>query len=181
MPTSDRVLATLPADTQTLRFGTFELDLRAEQLRKQGLLVRLPPQPFKLLALLAARAGDLVTREEIRRELWGDETYVDFEQGVNFSIKQVRAALGDVAERPLYIETVPRRGYRFIAPVERPRTAPDAPVPRPRGTDIALHKALWANIADLKLAEARRRRRRILTVAILVVAVLLALLLFALR
>jgi DNA-binding winged helix-turn-helix (wHTH) protein len=173
-------VATSRVDNHTIRFGKFELDLRAEQLRRQGLLVRMPPQPFKLLALLAARAGDLVTREEIRRELWGEETFVDFEQGVNFSIKQVRAALGDDAERPLYIETVPKRGYRFIAPVERPIAAMEGPVPRPRGTDIALHKALWANIADLKLIEERRRRRRTLTVALLAAVILLTVLIIIL-
>ena len=92
-----------------LRFGAFELDLAAGQLRKSGVLLKLPPQPFKVLALLASRAGQPVTREEIRAEIWGSDTFVDFEQGLNSCIKQIRHVLGD----PRYIETLPKRGYRF--------------------------------------------------------------------
>jgi DNA-binding winged helix-turn-helix (wHTH) protein len=103
-----------------IRFGAFELDLRTGELRKSGMAVNLPPQPFKILALLTSRAGTLVTREEIHRQIWGEETFVDFEQGLNFAIKKIRAALGDDAEKPRYVETLPRRGYRFIAPVVPP-------------------------------------------------------------
>jgi DNA-binding winged helix-turn-helix (wHTH) protein/tetratricopeptide (TPR) repeat protein len=106
------------ARTDVLRFGAFEADLQTCELRKNGKPVSIPPQPFKVLALLASRAGDLVTREEIQKELWGGDTFVDFEQGLNFCVKRLRAALGDDAERPRYIETLPRRGYRFVAPVE---------------------------------------------------------------
>ena len=81
--------------------------------------VRVRPQSLKLLSLLLSRPGELISREEIQRALWGDETFVDYEQGVNHSIKELRAALGDVAESPRFIQTLPRRGYRFIAPVER--------------------------------------------------------------
>lgn len=102
---------------ERLRFSVFEMDLKTGELRKLGTLVKLQQQPFRVLALLARRAGDLVTREEIRDEIWGAETYVDFDQGLNFCIKQVRAALSDQAVTPRYIETLPRRGYRFIAPV----------------------------------------------------------------
>jgi TolB-like protein/DNA-binding winged helix-turn-helix (wHTH) protein/Tfp pilus assembly protein PilF len=112
-----------------LRFGVFEMDLRTGELRKLGTLVKLQQQPFRVLALLVRRAGDLVTREEIRDEIWGAETYVDFDQGLNFCIKQVRAALNDQAVTPRYIETLPRRGYRFIAPVAQaagPWPPPDA-------------------------------------------------------
>ncbi len=106
------------SDTQNLlRFGVFELNVTAEELRKSGTLVRLAPQPLKLLALLARRSGQVVTREEIQQALWGGETYVDFEQGMNHCIKQIRNALSDSADTPLYVETVPRRGYRFLAPV----------------------------------------------------------------
>lgn len=105
-------------DVQTLRFCPFELDLRTGELRRDGLLVKLQQQPFKVLALLAARAGELVTREQLRGEIWGDDTYVDFDQGLNFCIKQIRGALGDQADTPRYIETLPRRGYRFIAEVD---------------------------------------------------------------
>jgi TolB-like protein/DNA-binding winged helix-turn-helix (wHTH) protein/Tfp pilus assembly protein PilF len=100
-----------------LRFGVFELDLKTGELRKAGLLLRLPPQPFKILALLAGRPGQLVSREEIQQQIWGSETFVDFELGLNAAIKTIRDTLGDDAETPRYIQTLPRRGYRFICPV----------------------------------------------------------------
>ena len=142
-----------------LRFGAFELDLAAQQLLKNGRTVRLQPQPFKLLCFLISLRGQLVTRDQIRGALWSGDTFVDVEQGVNFAIKQVRDALGEEAEHPLYIQTVPRRGYRFVAPVEVISGAEESPVYRP-GTDLNLQKVLWTNIADLRLAEARRVQRR---------------------
>ena len=115
--------------TQDLvRFGLFELNVTTEELRKSGTLIRLAPQPLKLLAMLARRSGQVVTREEIQQSLWGSETYVDFEQGMNHCIKQIRTALCDSADSPIYIETVPRRGYRFLAPVVTKRI----PVPPPQ-------------------------------------------------
>lgn len=99
------------------RFGVFELSLKTGELRKAGIRLGLSPQPFKVLALLASRPGQLVTREEIRQRLWGDETFVDFEQGLNFAISKIRLALSDDAGTPRYIETLPRRGYRFIGSV----------------------------------------------------------------
>ena len=165
-----------PAHATLFRFGTFELDIEGQQLRKSGRTIRLQPQPFKLLHLLATNPGRLVTREEIRAALWTGDTFVDFDQGVNFAIKQVREALNDDAERPVYIETIPRRGYRFLAPVdtEAPHTAVEAPM-RAAGTDLGLHKALWANIVELRLAEeSRRRRRQMMTAAIIIVAVVVA-------
>ena len=113
---------------ELLRFGVFELNVTTEELRKSGILIRLAPQPLKLLALLARRSGQVVAREEIQQTLWGDETYVDFEQGMNHCIKQIRNALSDSADAPLYVETIPRRGYRFLAPVVT-KTIP-APPPR---------------------------------------------------
>jgi TolB-like protein/DNA-binding winged helix-turn-helix (wHTH) protein len=101
-----------------LRFGVFEVDLGTGELHKAGSLINLSPQPFKILVLLASCPGQLVTREEIQRQVWGSDTFVDFEQGLNFAVKKIRAALSDDAETPRYIETLPRRGYRFIAPVE---------------------------------------------------------------
>lgn len=162
-----------------LRFGVFELDTDAELLRKDGRVVRLSPQPFKLLRLLADRAGRLVTRDEIRTTLWEGETFVDFDQGVNFAVKQVREALGDEAERSLYIQTVPKRGYRFVAPVEIVRPGPSRTVGAT--TDLRLHKALWTNIVELRLAdEQRRKRQKVLTVAFVIVVVVgLAALYFA--
>jgi DNA-binding winged helix-turn-helix (wHTH) protein len=100
-----------------LRFGVFELNLDLEEIRKSGTPLKLPPQPFKLLALLASRSGQVVTRDEIQQQLWGSDTFIDFEQGVNKCIKQIRTALSDNADNPLYLETIPRHGYRFLAPV----------------------------------------------------------------
>ena len=101
-----------------LRFGVFEVDLRTGELRKQGLKVKLHGQPFQVLSMLLERPGELVTREEIREKLWPGDTFIDFEQSVNSSIKRLREALGDDAAAPRFIETLPRHGYRFIAAVE---------------------------------------------------------------
>ena len=141
-----------------IRFGTFQLDAEAGRLSKSGRVVRLKPQPLRLLQLLISRPGDLVTRDEIRELLWGTDTFVDFEQGMNTAVRQIREALGDDADTPIFVETVPKRGYRFIAPVDA--GAPPATPAYPRGTDLNLHKALWLNIAELRLAEVRRRKRR---------------------
>src|SRR5687767_12282537 len=105
------------AKARILRFGMFELDLEAQQLSREGRIVRLQPQPFKLLCLLAENPGKVVSREDIRSALWSGDTFVDFDQGVNFAIRQIRDGLGENAEHPVYIQTVPRRGYRFMAPV----------------------------------------------------------------
>src|SRR5262249_868792 len=113
-----------------LRFAAFELDSRSGELRKKGDLVRLPPQPFRVLTLLATRSGEVVTRSEIRQQIWTDETFVDFDQGLNFCIRQIREALGDDAEAPQYIETLPRRGYRFLIPVDSAEAGFAAPVTR---------------------------------------------------
>jgi len=100
-----------------LRFGIFEADLRTGELRKRGARIRLQEQPFQVLAVLLTRPGDLVTRDELRDRLWTADTFVDFEHGLNKAINKVREALGDSAESPRFVETVPRRGYRFIADV----------------------------------------------------------------
>src|SRR5512143_390897 len=100
------------------RFGGFELHPNSGELRRRGDLVKLSPQPFKVLEALVRRGGEVVTRDEIRDQVWRDGTFVDFEQGLNFCIRQIREALGDNADSPRYIETLPRRGYRFVAPVE---------------------------------------------------------------
>ncbi|HTM31260.1 MAG TPA: winged helix-turn-helix domain-containing protein [Vicinamibacterales bacterium] len=111
-------------------FGVFEFDAGTLELRKRGLLVRVRPQSLKLLALILSRAGELVSRDEIRDALWGGDTFVDFDQGVNHCINQLRGALGDDADSPRFVETLPRRGYRFIAPVtiHDPRQASDEAV-----------------------------------------------------
>ena len=107
----------MSATQKLLGFGVFELNLETEELSKSGVVVKLPPQPFKLLVLLASHAGQIVARNEIQQQLWVGETFVDFEHGVNKCINQIRTALGDNADRPVYVETLPRRGYRFVAPV----------------------------------------------------------------
>jgi DNA-binding winged helix-turn-helix (wHTH) protein len=165
------------------RFGVFELDLEAGQLRRDGLVVRLTPQPFKLLVLLARRAGAVVTREEIRAALWSTDTFVDFDQGVNFAIRQLRDALGDRADSPRWVQTLPKRGYRFLGPVEAlgaPKPAESVGTWR-RVTDMRLNAALWANIADLKLAEVRRRRWLRVGLIVVAAAILTLVILAAVR
>lgn len=101
------------------RFGVFELDLNAGELRKRGVKLRLQDQPFQVLALLLDRAGQIVTREELQQKLWPSDTFVDFDHSLNTAINKVREVLGDSASSPRYVETLARRGYRFIAPVEQ--------------------------------------------------------------
>ena len=105
--------------SELISFGVFCVDLRKGELRKFDRAIKLQPQPFRLLLLLLSRAGELVSREEIREEVWGKDTYVDFERGLNHCIRQIRAVLGDDASTSRYIETVPKSGYRFVAPVTR--------------------------------------------------------------
>src|SRR5262245_35907294 len=100
-----------------VRFGPFDADLRSGQLRKHGIRLKLQDQPFQLLTLLLEHPGELITREELRQKLWPADTFVDFDTGLNNAIKKLRDALGDSAEAPRYIETQPRRGYRFIGPI----------------------------------------------------------------
>jgi DNA-binding winged helix-turn-helix (wHTH) protein len=100
------------------RFGHFSADLRTGELRKHGRKIRLSGRPFQILAMLLEQPGELLTRDEIRTRLWPADTFVDFEHGMNTAIRKLRDALGDSANKPRFIETLPRRGYRFIAPVE---------------------------------------------------------------
>ena len=108
-----------PSPNGRVRFGIFELDFESGELRRQGQRVRLAPQAFKVLELLASHPGELISREQIQEHIWNGQTFVDFEHGINKSIRQIRDALQDNAEVPKFIETHPRRGYRFIAPVEK--------------------------------------------------------------
>src|ERR1700681_4890228 len=105
------------ANPGVVRFGLFELDLDSRELRKSGVRIKLQEQPFLILALLVERPGAIVTREELQKKLWPGDTFVDFEQGLNNAMKRLRAALDDNAESPHFIETLPRRGYRFIGAV----------------------------------------------------------------
>ena len=115
------------------RFGAFESDVRAGELRKAGARVKFQEQPWQVLIALLENAGEIVTREELRERLWPTDTFVDFDHSLNIAINKIRDALEDVAARPRFIETVPRRGYRFIAPVERTaRLQPVQPSPPAR-------------------------------------------------
>ena len=118
---------TVPAaetSANLLRFGTFELNLPANELRRGGVLLKLSPQQLQTLRLLAESAGQILTREQIQRELWGNSTFVDFDRNLNVCIAQIRAVLNDDSDAPRYIQTIPKRGYRFIAPVERVGATP---------------------------------------------------------
>jgi len=119
----------VPPNHRLARFGVFELDLSAGELRKNGAKLRLQGQPFQVLALLLERAGEVVTREELQQKLWPSDTFVDFDHSLNTAINKVREALGDSASSPRYVETLARRGYRFIAPVRT--DAPPAPAATP--------------------------------------------------
>ncbi len=123
----------MPTSTR-FRFNAFELDAASGELRKAGRLLKLQPQPFRVLALLIEHANQLVSREEIQRCLWQDSTFVDFEHGINFSINQIRAALGDSAAKPRYVETLPRRGYRFVGKLEPAPAPPPVETPPPEPT-----------------------------------------------
>src|SRR5512141_41890 len=103
--------------SDTRRFGVFELDLRAGELRRNGMKIKLQEQPFQVLAQLLERPGEVVTREDLRNRLWPADTFVDFDHSLNAAIRRLRDALGDSAENPTFVETVARRGYRFLAPV----------------------------------------------------------------
>lgn len=101
------------------RFGLFEFDPATKELRREGVLVRLQAQPAQMLACLLENPGEVVAREDLRKAVWRDDTFVDFERGLNFCVAQIRAALDDSATEPRFIRTIPKRGYQFIAPVER--------------------------------------------------------------
>jgi DNA-binding winged helix-turn-helix (wHTH) protein len=130
----------------------FELNVDTQELRKFGTIIKLRPQPFRLLSLLASRAGQVVTREEIQEQLWGEDTYVDFEHGMNKCVKQIRTALGDDANKPVYVETVPRQGYRFLAPV----VAKTVLAPAPRVKEAS--SGIPPDLADMIRARLAARR-----------------------
>jgi DNA-binding winged helix-turn-helix (wHTH) protein len=137
------------SNSRIVRFGVFELDLSGGELRKNGVKLRLQEQPFQVLAMLLERAGEVVTREELRQKLWPSDTFVDFDHSLNTAVNKVREVIGDSASSPRYVETLARRGYRFIAPVQNDvRTA--------SGGDTTSHRVPSASTAglDTKQAEA---------------------------
>ncbi|MCA1563964.1 MAG: winged helix-turn-helix domain-containing protein [Acidobacteria bacterium] len=154
---------------RVVRFGVFELDAQSGELRRHGLKVRLPEQSFQILNLLLSRPGEVVTREELRHVLWTPDTFVDFDIGLNSAIRKLRDALDDSADNPRFVETLPRRGYRFIAPVNAPTadvlpaSSSDAEKPshapiRVRAAWLASAVLLVATTAALGLAFGRAAR-----------------------
>jgi TolB-like protein/DNA-binding winged helix-turn-helix (wHTH) protein/Flp pilus assembly protein TadD len=148
-----------------LRFGVFELDLRSGELRKHGLRVRLQEQPFRVLEMLLEHAGEVVTREELQKRLWPADTFVDFDHGLNKAINKIREALGDSAESPRFVETVSRRGYRFLADVKEADAAlvrspetiqPHQPQAAPKARDRPNPPGKVADVKNLSLSHAWR-------------------------
>jgi DNA-binding winged helix-turn-helix (wHTH) protein len=119
-------MKTTPADTAS--FGPYTLDLRSGELRKFGVRVKMGEQPFQILVMLLESPGKLVSREELRAKLWADDTFVDFDHGLNSAVQRLRDCLSDTAEKPLWVETIPRRGYRFIGQLDSQESAPSAGV-----------------------------------------------------
>ena len=136
----------LPGTAPAIRFGSFELDVRSRELRNGGSRIRLQDQPFEILRMMLDRPGDVVTREELCQRLWPNGTFVDFEHSLNAAVKRLRAALGDDADNPRFVETLPRRGYRFIATLEdSDHAAPDAEA---RANLVRLAVLPFANLSD---------------------------------
>ena len=120
---------TTQSTSHEIRFGEYAIELRSGELRRNGAVLKLQPQPAKVLAILVSRAGEVVTRQELADQVWGSETYVDFEHGLNYAIRQIRSVLEDDAVQPRFLETIPKRGYRFIAPVSSPTSTGQAVPP----------------------------------------------------
>src|SRR5713226_10632550 len=162
--------------TSVVRFGTYEVSLRSGEVRKAGVKIRCQQQPMKLLERLLERPGEVVTREELRGRVRADEGFGDFDQAVNIAIAKLRSALGDSAENPRYIETLPKRGYRFIADVSvvgadvRPKRPESGPGDRP-ATEPA-HKIQAAGLTITPVAPKRRQwpARRVIVALALVVS-----------
>jgi DNA-binding winged helix-turn-helix (wHTH) protein len=157
-----------------LVFADFELRLDSGELRQGDTVARLQPQPARLLELLARRSGEVVSREELRREMWDDTTYVDRDQGINSCVRQLRRVLGERAEAPHFIETIPRRGYRFLLSVQFDgsiRKSPTEKESSPVGlavrrrawllvpTSLALLWLIWRRPAERSVASERSTRR----------------------
>jgi TolB-like protein/DNA-binding winged helix-turn-helix (wHTH) protein/tetratricopeptide (TPR) repeat protein len=153
-----------------IRFGVFEVDLQARELRKQGFKVKLQEQPFQILSMLLERPGEIVTREEIRKRLWPADTFVGFDSGLNRATNRLRESLGDDAENPRFVETIPRRGYRFIAPVNIPAT--DTVELVARGLEVSAP-------AEIAGPGAARRKERIFAFGALLLATALLVIAFA--
>jgi DNA-binding winged helix-turn-helix (wHTH) protein len=153
-----------------VRFGQFELDVSEEKLLKRGLPVRLENQPFQILVALLGRPGEVVGREELCALLWPDGTYVDFDEGLNTAVMKLRYALGDSPESPVFIETVPRRGYRFIAPVQEDEIRPVEPA-SPDNGHRQQEAAAELLVAPPPIAQTTWTVGRLIALGIIVIAV----------
>src|SRR5580698_4845320 len=136
-----------PTSSQLIRFGLYEVDLTAREVRRNGAIVKLQDRPFEVLAVLLERPGDVITRDEFRRRLWSADTFVDFDASLNTSVNKLRQALSDNAENPRFIATAGRRGYRFIAPASVedatvPTQMPDAGLQHEKG-----RRRVWVYVA----------------------------------
>ena len=151
-----------PRPARRYRFGAFEADAATGELRRQGIRVKLNAQPFQMLLMLLERPGELLTREEISRELWPNGTFVDYEHGVKAAVNRIREALGDKAGSPRFVETLARRGYRFVAPVERIASAESASQPASEPPSPVALKQTESNQAPAPAPPETKLRSRIL-------------------
>jgi DNA-binding winged helix-turn-helix (wHTH) protein len=124
---------------RVVRFGSFEADFRSGELRKSGIKLKIPGQPLQVLEVLLEHPGEMVSREELRLRLWRDDTTVDFENSLNTAVNKLREALGDTAASPRYVETLPRRGYRFLARLDEPARAAQ----RAHAGGVAFRESQW--------------------------------------
>src|SRR5580692_9657343 len=146
--------ATVNNGNQTIRFGAFEADLPSGEVRKSGSRIKLQDQPFKVLQILLEHPGDLVTREELQSRIWPEDSFGDFDHAVNVAVGKLRAALGDSAENPSFIETVPRRGYRFVARLDEDSMDMHPQLPaiscvQPSSVSLALNRTVLALLAAI--------------------------------
>ena len=144
-------------ESRVVRFSVFEVDLRAGELRRNGIKVKLQNQPFQILAMLLERHGEVVTREELHSRLWSADTFVDFDNGLNSAIRRLRDALGDSAEHPTFVETLGHRGYRFIAVVEGPPARGTRDRGRPGTKQILFRASLGCHRIPLRDCDCRHR------------------------
>jgi cholera toxin transcriptional activator len=164
LPAAVSIPSSSPA-RKILRFAVFEVDLAAGELRKNGTRIRLQEQPFQILVYLLDRAGDVVTREELRQKLWPADTFVDFDHSLNTAINKLREALGDSASSPRYVETLARRGYRFLAPAQSQEanpTAQSSPTAAPREAAVTATTQAASFHPDLEVPLPRRSLTRAL-------------------
>src|SRR5260370_5610883 len=147
-PTDDDMKqSTLPANS--VRFGVYEFDLRSGELRKHGIRIKLQEQPCQILSILLEHRGEMVTREELQRRLWPSDTFVDFDHSLTTAVMRLREALNDSSESPRFIETLPRRGYRFVAPVEEKSPSENGSTHPQTGEGSAAQSAIAKNSPTL--------------------------------